>query len=63
MSRLPSPRTFIALVVTVIWGVSYLIAIFDQSYQPSPAITSVMLLVVGYLFVTEQRRNGTKNHP
>lgn len=56
----PDIRTVIAVVVTVVWCGAYLVSIFNPNFKPDPSISSVMVLIVAYLFVTERekRRNG-----
>jgi hypothetical protein len=59
--RPPSLRTTIAIVVTIIWAVAYMVSIFNPKFVPNPAITSVMVLVIGYLFVSDRARRNGKN--
>ena len=53
-SRRPSDKPdhgpfaiFIAGVVTVVWAVSSVVDTFSDTYQVSPVLHSIMLLVVG----------------
>jgi hypothetical protein len=59
---MPPLRTFIGLVVTVVWAIGYLTAVVNPKFQPSPLISPVMLVIVTWLFATEVRRkNGNGN--
>jgi hypothetical protein len=55
-----SPRTFIAVVVTVVWAGLYGAEIVNPSFQPPAGVSSVMIIVVTWLFATEawRKRNG-----
>jgi hypothetical protein len=45
-------RTFIALVVTIVWACGYVAAILNPSFHPDVSINAVMLLVAGYFFAS-----------
>lgn len=50
-------RTFIALVVTVIWAAGYGAAILSSGdFQPDVSVNAVMLLVAGYFFASGIRK-------
>lgn len=51
-----NPRTFIGVVVTVVWAALYLRSILDPHFQPSPEVSPVMLVIVAWLFATDARR-------
>lgn len=53
-----------AVAVTIVWAIGYLLAFFAHSDQPT-TVTPVMLAVVGWLFAQELRdqireRSGRK---
>lgn len=43
-------RTFIAVVVTIVWAAGYITAIVSHSFQPPLEVNAVMLLVAGFFF-------------
>lgn len=48
-------RTYLAILVAAIWGIVVIVSLFTQQYTVLGAITPVMLVVAGWLFV---KRNG-----
>ena len=59
-------RTFIALVVTVVWAAGYITAILSPTFQPDIAVNAVMLLVAGFFFgagITIKRDKHEKDDP
>jgi hypothetical protein len=40
----------IAYLIAIVWAISFIVDIIDSSYQPSPGIHALMLLVSGGLF-------------
>lgn len=51
-------RTFIAIVVTVVWAAGYITAIITSRFHPDIAVNAVMLLVAGYFFGSGIRKGG-----
>lgn len=45
-------KIIIALVVTTVWAISFLMDIILDEYSPNPGIHGVMLVVAGALFST-----------
>lgn len=76
MSNTPTPKAdkpghgpfavFVAGVVTVVWAVSSVVDTFSNSYQVSPVLHSIMLLVVGTILGRRgwilMRKNGNGDH-
>jgi len=57
----PKTANAIALVVTFVWAVSFLADVAMKSYQGSPYIHTVMMLVAGAAFSGSLiKRNGGK---
>lgn len=58
---MPRWQVFIAVVITVVWAMLYLRALFDPTFQPSSNVSTVMLVVASWLFATDvirRRKNG-----
>lgn len=50
-------RTFIAVVVTLVWAAGYVAAIASRgSFQPDIGVNAVMLLIAGYFFASGIKR-------
>lgn len=49
-------RIGIAILVTIVWAVVYLAAVFSHRYTAPPELSAVMLAVVTWLFGTEIRK-------
>lgn len=49
-------RTFIAIVVTVIWAAGYGARILDPSFNPPLEVNAIMLIVAGYFFGSGLRK-------
>ena len=58
---MPSLRTAIAIVVTVCWACSYLVALVNPSFHPPPELTTIMLVIVTYLFASDAIKKNGKN--
>lgn len=57
-------QTFIAVVVTVVWGAGYIADILSDKFSPSPLVNGVMLLVAGFFFSTGLKKgNGDNDEP
>lgn len=59
-----SIRLGMAVFVTMLWAIGYLIAILQQNYDGVIPATPVMLIAAAYLFSTgssDWRRNGHRN--
>lgn len=62
-------RNGIAVVITAVWAVSFLADIASDSYEPSPYLHAIMLVVAGSAFgasiVTRNGngRNGKNGEP
>lgn len=61
MGALPSLRTVIAIVVTVIWAIAYAISLVHPVTKVPPELTTVLLVIVTSLFASEARRHGNGN--
>jgi 16S rRNA A1518/A1519 N6-dimethyltransferase RsmA/KsgA/DIM1 with predicted DNA glycosylase/AP lyase activity len=53
-----TPRSVIAVVVTVIWAVTYGLSIIRPQFRPPPEVSSVMLVIVTWTFATEARKRA-----
>lgn len=42
--------TIMACFITVAWGVSFIVDIFDKSYDPSPSVHALMMMAAGAVF-------------
>lgn len=51
-------RTFIALVVTVVWAAGYTAAIFSPTFRPPIEVNAVMLIVAGFFFGSGIKKGG-----
>ena len=53
-------RTKLALGITAVWAVSYIVAVVKNNYTGVGIITPVMVVAAGYLMGSEfMKRNGT----
>lgn len=51
-------RIAIAMIVTVVWAISYAVSIVNHHYHPPAEINGVMLLVAGFFFATGIREQA-----
>lgn len=51
-------RTFIALIVVLVWAILALSTLFTKSYAAFGAATPVAMIVVGFLFGQSRQING-----
>lgn len=56
-------RTFIAIVVTIVWAASYLADILSSDFSPSPLLNPVMILVAGFFFRTGLEKGEANDEP
>ena len=56
-------RTFIALVVTVVWAAGYAAQILNPSFNPPLEVNAIMLVVAGYFFGSGLRKKEEENKP
>jgi len=52
-------RAAVAVVITGLWTVSFIVSLFVDGYTTPPAVNSALMVVLGWLFVID-RRNGAK---
>jgi hypothetical protein len=51
-----------AVIVVLVWAVSFIVDILTENYEPPVALHGVMMIVVGALFgIGIQKKNAAKN--
>lgn len=55
--------TVMAIVITVVWAVSFLVDIVVEEYDPPPSVHALMMIVAGAVFGEGliRNRNGNGN--
>lgn len=41
---------YLAIVITIAWGVSFIIDVIDESYDPPASVHALMMIVAGSVF-------------
>lgn len=55
-------RLIVAAIITFVWAVAYIVSVVHPATHPPPEISTVMIIVVTWLFAAEAgkfRKNGS----
>jgi hypothetical protein len=54
-------RPFVGVTVTIVWAALYVRSLIDPHFEPSNNVSSVMLVIVAWLFATDVYRRRNRN--